>query len=395
MGQMDRSVIYKRKVLVVVFILLALSVAWHFYDEPLLPETREWLKDPSPTNRDEGQIRLIDQLHNLGKISFSQVMPSGYCNTIGSKCADYVFSNKAQIKKRLPSNPDYWSIIEQTFDSIAIGNDPSRELDSAGSFSDYITAIRLYYIRELVERGRVTPETAIASLNAQRKFLAEAPFLFGKMVFLATTDIALNALWFSMSTTPADDPDFSRLLEAVRPLTKAERSLLTVFKSEFRLLQPIEAEIVSFSDIITSLLYPYRPNHTLNLFMRNYKHIAHQSELSAYEFWYLDATPTYESPTTWDRFINPAAVILSAISAPAYYDYIIVPHVLDMKTRLIGEWGEIHKKRKEHRSLPVSTTPHGWQWGWQDASLCLIAPDSAPWVDMVSDLCLPQIDASG
>jgi len=190
------------KILVAVLILLLLAASWYFYDEPLLPETRVWLESPPAVSPEDDVLQLIIPLYTLGTPSFSEVIGPNICDFIDTRCKAHVLSEREHIKKHMPADPEYWSIVEQTFGANKISNDPSRMLvteESWGQMGNYITALKLYYIRALVEQGRITSEMAITSLNAQRRLLADAPFLTDKMIFVATTGIALTALRLSIA----------------------------------------------------------------------------------------------------------------------------------------------------------------------------------------------------
>ena len=368
------------KISVSLAVLLTIFVLWFFYDEPLHPDTRKWLKTSHRANPENDAVDYLDELTASGRHSFWDVVNYQPCSRMTIDCTDHIRTNREALKTRMPTSASFWNSLEGAINSDGITGDPKRMLQTNSWFQNYISGIHLYFIRELIEHDRIRPAVAIKVLEAQRRLLSETPLLINKMIFVATHGIALDALWVSLRAISPNDPEFASLLTSARPMTKAELSYKKVFQHELQLMSELLKDFPPSGMLL-------KRQHTLNYFLREYRRVSNISELSENEFWQLNTTKTYEKPTLWDWLVNP--YWSSQTFEIQYSDHLLSLRQLDLQATVIRAWGAAIQSGYGINTIPDTETPPHWVWDWQDGSLCLIA-DSPLWKNEMYDLCQPH-----
>jgi hypothetical protein len=371
------------KAAVVCFALSAIVVVWLMIDDTLDKETRRWLEPPpAPASAALDAATHIRALAGAAEdegISRSDLDPDHRCAQLDEQCAHYVAQHRTQIMAALPSNEAYWDAYQGVLRSQGL----SAELErlTVHQWQPYIAALKFSVIRELATFGTLRPEFMAATVNAQRRLLAESPFLVDKMIFAATTAMSFRATKLALQTTPPDDEGFGALQQALRPLSPAEISLRRVMGGELRNMES-QLQVAG----VWSRLF-FKRRHLLNLQRRMLAPVVEETEMAGVEFWGRRAHRPWQ-PTWWDILFDPIGSRLAGIAAPAYAGYSVSLQILDVQATAL----RARAAALSGEDFPSpGTTPESlahWVWRQDGESLCLMPTAEAPRAPEVGPVCL-------
>lgn len=298
------------------------------------------------------------------------------CTQVNRSCLRYLRDEKADARRAVPDNPEYWKSYIGLLEATPLARLPADFDDEPLKLHGIINATKNWAMNQLLVRGTLDAEELHFVVNAHRRLLAESNFLYDKVIFLPTSAISLQAVNTLMAqhahNFPPLEPAEAELLdEMLQPMSRAEYSMRKSFHGESQFMAERAKDGVIDESQLEEIYQVYR-------------YVTDRSEASWAEFWEHGVDVLADVPiSTFDWSEGIAG----------YSDYPSSMRHVDANLYLLRALREIYEGRASP-GIPAQPPPARWHWQWQVANqaLCLTPGDIHVSFRNVGTICIDYLE---